>query len=97
MSAGPLATRSGITLVVALLFKMGAMCPTCGHGTRVTSKNWARCKKCDTRVRRHALPEAPDPSREFSSVPAQAAVHEPSPAAPALSVSRAHSSNGDDA
>lgn len=41
--------------------------------------------------------EAPDPSREFSSVPAQAAVHELSTAAPAPSVSRAPSSNGDDA
>lgn len=36
----------------ALLIASGSMCPKCGFGTRTTSKNWARCKKCGARVRR---------------------------------------------
>jgi hypothetical protein len=46
----PLARRDGIELTVGLLLVMGAMCPKCGHGTRVTSKRWAHCKKCGERV-----------------------------------------------
>jgi uncharacterized protein (DUF983 family) len=42
----------------ALIF-MGEMCPKCGHGTRVTSKRWAKCKKCGERVERRGLPELP--------------------------------------
>ena len=44
--------------VALVLFAMGAMCPKCGYGTRNTSKNWARCKKCGERVRRRALDAA---------------------------------------
>lgn len=42
----PLATRSGISLVVGLLMASGSLCPKCGYGTRATSKRWAKCKKC---------------------------------------------------
>ena len=38
--------------VVDYLVSIGAMCPKCGHGTRVTSKRWARCKQCGERVPR---------------------------------------------
>jgi predicted Zn-ribbon and HTH transcriptional regulator len=48
----PLAHKDGITLVFGLLMASGAMCPKCGFGTRVTSKKWARCKKCGERVER---------------------------------------------
>lgn len=48
----PLAHKTGIHLVLGLLVASGGMCPKCGFGTRVTSKNWARCKKCGERVRR---------------------------------------------
>lgn len=53
-----LARRDGIPLVAALLVASGAMCEKCGHGTRVTSKRWARCKKCDHRNRRRTMEEA---------------------------------------
>ena len=46
----PLAHKDGINLIFGLLMASGAMCPKCGFGTRVTSKNWARCKKCGERV-----------------------------------------------
>ena len=46
------AHKDGITLVFGLLMASGAMCPKCGFGTRVTSKKWARCKKCGERVER---------------------------------------------
>lgn len=56
-----LARRDGIAFLVGFLVGSGAMCPTCGHGTRVTSKRWARCKKCGKRVPRLALTrETPD-------------------------------------
>jgi len=42
----------GLGLVLGLLAASGAMCPKCGHGTRATSKKWARCKKCGERVER---------------------------------------------
>lgn len=48
----PLATVGGICAVLGILLRDGAMCPTCGHGTRVTSRRWARCVKCGGRVRR---------------------------------------------
>ena len=52
MSAIYLENKDGITLVIGLLMASGAMCPKCGFGTRVTSKKWARCKKCGERVER---------------------------------------------
>lgn len=58
MPSHVLARRDGIALVLGALFHMGALCATCGHGTRVTSKRWATCKKCGERVRRAPLPEA---------------------------------------
>ena len=51
----PLATATGINLMGALLMGSGAMCPKCCHGTRVTSKRWARCKKCGERVPRRKM------------------------------------------
>jgi hypothetical protein len=48
----PLAHKDGINLVFGVLLANGAMCPKCGYGTRVTSKKWARCKKCGERVER---------------------------------------------
>ena len=51
-AARPLAHKDGINLVLGLLMASGAMCPKCGFGTRVTSKKWARCKKCGERVER---------------------------------------------
>ena len=51
----PLAHRGGILVVGALLLGSGAMCAKCGYGTRVTSKRWARCKKCGERVRRRSM------------------------------------------
>jgi tRNA(Ile2) C34 agmatinyltransferase TiaS len=56
MSIPLLATEEGVELFCGLLALMGAMCPKCGHGTRVTSKRWAKCKKCGERVERRALP-----------------------------------------
>ena len=52
----PLATMTGLGLVLGILLRDGAMCPKCGHGTRATSKRWARCKKCGERVQR--IPKA---------------------------------------
>jgi hypothetical protein len=53
-----LAHKGGITIVLGLLFGQGAMCAKCGYGTRATSKNWARCKKCGHRNRRRTIEEA---------------------------------------
>lgn len=52
--SGLLSNRIGIALVLTELLTMGALCPACGHGTRVTSKRWARCKKCGERVQRQS-------------------------------------------
>jgi tRNA(Ile2) C34 agmatinyltransferase TiaS len=49
----PLATKTGIEMMFAMLLHDGAMCPKCGYGTKVTSKRWARCKKCGERVARN--------------------------------------------
>ena len=53
----PLATQKGVEVFVAALFHVGAMCPKCSFGTRVTSKRWAKCKKCGERVERRELPK----------------------------------------
>ena len=50
------ASQRGLNAVLSVLVHKGDMCPKCGHGTRVTSKNWARCKKCNERVPRRELP-----------------------------------------
>jgi predicted Zn-ribbon and HTH transcriptional regulator len=49
----PLATKTGIEMMFAMLLHDGAMCPKCGYATRNTSKRWARCKKCGERVARN--------------------------------------------
>lgn len=54
----PLAHRQGICMVLGILMDMGAMCPKCGFGTRVTSKKWAKCKRCGERVARRASPQS---------------------------------------
>jgi tRNA(Ile2) C34 agmatinyltransferase TiaS len=50
-----LATKQGISAMLAVLLAAGDMCPECGHGTRATSKRWARCKACGARVARHSI------------------------------------------
>jgi uncharacterized protein (DUF983 family) len=47
----------GVPPIVLILVAMGGMCPKCGHGTRKTSKRWAKCKACGERVRRHTEDE----------------------------------------
>lgn len=47
-----LANRRHLSLVMLLLMRSGSLCDKCGHGTRVTSKNWAKCKQCGERVKR---------------------------------------------
>ena len=49
----PLATKTGIELMFAILLNNGSMCPRCGYGTKVTSKRWAICKRCGERVTRN--------------------------------------------
>lgn len=48
----PLATRHGIEFVLAFLVGTGGLCVVCNYGTRVTSKRWAKCKKCGARIQR---------------------------------------------
>ena len=57
MKEHPLATEKGLRLFIGLLFHIGAMCPKCSYGTRVTSKRWAECKKCGERVPRRRMPK----------------------------------------
>lgn len=56
----PLANRTGLAFMLALLMGSGALCPKCGFGTKATSKRWARCKKCGTRVSRRDIDEVGD-------------------------------------
>lgn len=51
----PLATRSGLAAMIALLLADGSMCPSCGYATRTTSRRWARCKRCGERVARQEI------------------------------------------
>lgn len=53
----PLAHKDGIAFFFGYLLHTGSMCPKCGFGTRVTSKRWARCKKCGERCERKPDPE----------------------------------------
>jgi len=46
----PLATKTGIEMMITMLIVSGAMCHKCGYGTKKTSKRWARCKRCGERV-----------------------------------------------
>ena len=62
----PLATLTGLGLVLIFLLRDGAMCPKCGHGTRATSQRWARCKKCGERVQR--MPNAAREGRRTNEV-----------------------------
>lgn len=48
-----IATPGGLAFAIGFMIGVGGMCPKCGHGTRATSKNWARCKKCNARVARN--------------------------------------------
>ena len=43
--------RPHLENLFALLMLSGAVCAKCGFGTRKTSKNWRRCKRCGERVR----------------------------------------------
>ena len=56
-----LTNQKGLELFVSLLMYQGAMCPKCNYGTRVTSKRWARCKKCGERVERRSLDDLKRP------------------------------------
>jgi tRNA(Ile2) C34 agmatinyltransferase TiaS len=67
----PFANLEGIALAVGYFLFTGAMCPTCQVGTRVTSKRWARCKKCGGRVRRRTEAEFDEALRVGSSEPEQ--------------------------
>ena len=55
--AHPLASLTGIALVIQALADMGALCPKCGHGTRV-KKRWAVCTRCGEQVARGFIPLA---------------------------------------
>lgn len=55
MSFPILAHKDGLRAMIGALIEMGAICPKCGIGTRVTSKKWARCKRCKERVERRHL------------------------------------------
>lgn len=52
-----LSSESGLAVFIDMLLYKGAMCPKCGFGTRVTSKRWAKCKRCGERVARRELPD----------------------------------------
>ncbi len=50
-----LARLDHLAVFFGVLLEQGAICPVCAYGTRVTSKRWARCKKCGARVEREKL------------------------------------------
>jgi len=54
-----LANRGHLSLFVGILLRDGALCPSCGYGTRKTSKRWATCKRCGERVARGDGAHAP--------------------------------------
>jgi len=41
-----LANLDHLELFFLILLSEGSLCPKCGHGTRVLSKGWAKCKEC---------------------------------------------------
>jgi len=53
-----LARESDLLVFTALMMLAGFQCGACGFGTRVTSKKWARCKRCGTRMQRRTVKEA---------------------------------------
>jgi len=63
MTQHVLSHRRGLELFISALLHMGALCPQCGHGTRRTSKRWAKCKNCGQRIERRELP-APEHASE---------------------------------
>ena len=57
----PLARLDGLAIFCAILAEAGAACPDCGHGTRATSRRWAKCPECGrTRIPRCSIEEAGD-------------------------------------
>lgn len=52
-----LANKEHLGVFLDVLVYTGAMCPKCCFGTRVTSKRWAKCKRCGERVERRKLPK----------------------------------------
>lgn len=53
-----LANKRHLSAMIGILVLSGAMCPKCGHGTRRTSKRWAKCKQCGERVARQSIEDA---------------------------------------
>ena len=51
-----LARLDHLELFFLILLYEGSLCPKCGHGTRVLSKGWAKCKECGERVERRKWP-----------------------------------------
>jgi uncharacterized paraquat-inducible protein A len=51
-----LAHKDGLGLVLGALLRQGALCPKCSFATRVTSRQWATCKRCGEKVKRKQLP-----------------------------------------
>lgn len=47
-----LSSQDGLSLFMSMLVVDGAWCVDCGFGTRMTSRAWARCRKCGQRVPR---------------------------------------------
>jgi len=60
-------------IVVSLFYGSGSLCPDCGYGTRVTSKRWCACKRCDrTRIPRRSMEDCASAIRKASvEVPAR--------------------------
>lgn len=62
MGESPLANMKGLASFFSILMLTGAACPTCGYGTRKTSKNWRRCKRetCQERIHMIPVPSTPE-------------------------------------